>query len=373
MVAESAARIARSLRAGGGLQPGDFLDAVARAAGSGLAGRAAGVLSEGRRAARLREALGSGAAERARNAIGISAADMAAACGVSRTAVGYWESGSRSPGPEAAAAYLQALAGAQAARAAGQAAGWRPGSCARCPRRRAWRPPRDHGRPAVRSSPGQPRAGGAEGAHWLAAVLGIPPGSRDPALAAAAAAYRDAYAEAAGIPRVPPVRAAYLAGQEVVTGSGRTGVLTGGASDHGNPRGRFGAGPEVAVPRMAVVGPLVHVFPDLAAARAEALDARAARDGDILLVPSARSVAVLAQGSACRPGDVPPGARYAAAARMAASLAARSAAGPGSPPGLAALGFPEGAGSAPSARPPSPARRAAAGARRAGAAKVAGQ
>lgn len=61
-------------------------------------------------AVRVRADLASDAAREAREAAGITAADMARALGVSRQAVSSWETGTAVPTPEHALAYGKALA-----------------------------------------------------------------------------------------------------------------------------------------------------------------------------------------------------------------------------------------------------------------------
>jgi DNA-binding XRE family transcriptional regulator len=61
-------------------------------------------------AVRIRDDLASGAARKARESAGITAADMARAIGVSRQAVSSWETGAVVPTLEHALAYGKALA-----------------------------------------------------------------------------------------------------------------------------------------------------------------------------------------------------------------------------------------------------------------------
>lgn len=60
--------------------------------------------------ARIRADLRSGAARSAREAAGVSAAEIASVCGVSRQAVSAWEAGRSVPSAAHALAYARALA-----------------------------------------------------------------------------------------------------------------------------------------------------------------------------------------------------------------------------------------------------------------------
>lgn len=131
---------------------------------------------------------------------------------------------------------------------------------------------------------------GAAGAA-LAAALGAT--SPDDLEAAAAGAYCDAYAHAAGQPgRAVVFTRSYAPGQQITTALGRTGVLAEGTDRYGRPRIRFSDGQTAIVPREAILAPLAHVFRTLA----DAEHAPGVDDGDVLLVTSDKSAWVQVGG-----------------------------------------------------------------------------
>lgn len=118
----------------------------------------------------------------------------------------------------------------------------------------------------------------------LAVALGLGEGADDPAMEAAAHAYADAYDTAACTEDdalVFPLP--YAAGQEVTTAREQHGYVTGNSNVLGHPVIEFDDGTRSAVPRSAILAPLVFQFEDHAAAADAASESRVLQDGDVLL------------------------------------------------------------------------------------------
>jgi hypothetical protein len=214
----------------------------------------------------------------------------------------------------------------------------------------AWTAGAEHGisgrPPAITDNEGD-LAWNGDGAGELAASLPLPPseGTESEVAYWAAAAYRDAYAEATGQDGPAVTAGMYLAGQQVATVLGRQGTLTGEAGIKGYPRVRFSDGEESTVPRGAIEGPLVHVVAtrdELAGATHPdpTCSTRLTVAGDVLFVQSDKSTWLFSCGEARLPTEAALPGHYSSQEEAGLRIARELASPEGAPSSLAHMGFP---------------------------------
>lgn len=133
----------------------------------------------------------------------------------------------------------------------------------------------------------------ADGRAGFAAGIGLPGAGDFLFIKNAADALCDAFEMAAGNREdmvLPGGR--YLPGHDVVTASGKAGILTGEAGASGYPRVQFADGTTATVPKAAIMGMVIH-----AQQGRPSETGRLLADGDVLLRPGQGDAAVMCAGT----------------------------------------------------------------------------